>query len=67
MKQDDDRVISVAIKKGEALYRLLKENKVDSNSVFKLILDTNNYERQIMNQYLLNQIRNFLIQHIFQD
>lgn len=52
METDDDKEINVAIKKGEALYRLLKENKVDSNSVFKLILDTNNYERQIMNQYI---------------
>lgn len=52
MDEDDEKVINVAIKKGEALYRLLKENKVDSNSVFKLILDTNNYERQIMNQYI---------------
>ena len=52
MEGDDDKEIEVAKKKGENFYKLLKAKKVDNDAVFKAIIDTTNYERQIMNDYI---------------
>ena len=52
MEEDDDKEIEVAKKKGENFYKLLKAKKIDIDAVFKAIIDTTNYERQIMNDYI---------------
>ena len=52
MEGDDDKEIEVAKRKGENFYKLLKAKKIDIDAVFKAIIDTTNYERQIMNDYI---------------
>lgn len=52
MEEEYDEETKVAIKKAEELYKLLKAKKLDVNAVFQAILNTNNYERQIMNDYI---------------
>ena len=51
MEEEYDEETKIAIKKAEELYKLLKAKKLDVNAVFQAILNTNNYERQIMNDY----------------
>ena len=51
MEEEYDEETKIAIKKAEELYKLLKARKLDVNAVFQAILNTNNYERQIMNDY----------------
>ena len=51
MEGEYDEETKIAIKKAEELYKLLKAKKLDVNAVFQAILNTNNYERQIMNDY----------------
>ena len=52
MEEEYDEETKIAIKKAEELYKLLKAKKLDVNAVFQAILNTNNYERQIMNDYI---------------
>ena len=51
MEEEYDEETKIAINKAEELYKLLKAKKLDVNAVFQAILNTNNYERQIMNDY----------------
>ena len=51
-KEENDKEIKEAIKKAEEFYKLLKAKKINSEAVFNAILNTNNYERQIMNDYI---------------
>ena len=51
MEEEYDEETKIAIKKAEELYKLLKARKLDVNAIFQAILNTNNYERQIMNDY----------------
>ena len=51
MEEEYDEETKIAIKKAEELYKLLKAKKLDVNAIFQAILNTNNYERQIMNDY----------------
>ena len=48
----DDKEIQEAIKKAEDFYKLLKAKKLNSEAIFNAILNTNNYERQVMNDYI---------------
>ena len=52
MDQEDDQEIKVAIKKGEQFYKLLKAKKLNPDAVFEAILNTNNFERQVMNDHI---------------
>ena len=52
MEQEEDQEIQIAIKKGKDLYTLLTAKKLDYDAIFKAILDTNNYQRQVMNSYI---------------
>ena len=51
-KDDDDKEINIGKEKGEKLYDLLTEKKLDHDAIFNLIISTNNYERQIMQDYI---------------
>ena len=61
MDQEEDQEIQVAIKKGEDLYKLLKAKKVNYDAVFEAILNTNNFERQVMNSHIENNHKNSII------
>jgi len=50
--EEDDKEVQEAIKKGEEFYKLLKAKKVNYDAVFNAILNTNNFERQVMNSYI---------------
>ena len=52
MEQEEDQEIQIAIKKGKDLYALLTAKKLNYDAIFKAILDTNNYQRQVMNSYI---------------
>jgi hypothetical protein len=52
MEDNDDKEVQIAIEKGKKLYSLLKSKKLDIEEIFKTIINTNNYERQIMNDYI---------------
>ncbi len=52
MENDEDKEIKEAIQKGKNLYTLLKSKKLDYDAIFNIIINTNNYERQIMNDYI---------------
>ena len=51
MEQEEDPEIQEAVRKGEELYKLLSSRKVNVDAVFNLILNTNNFERQVMQSY----------------
>ena len=51
-QEEDDKEIQEAIKKAEDFYKLLKAKKINSDLIFNAILNTNNYERQVMNDYI---------------
>ena len=51
---EDDPEIQAAIKKAEDFYRLLKAKKVNNDAIFEAMLNTNNFERQVMNDYIEN-------------
>ena len=50
MEKEDDKEIQEAIQKGQQFYKLLKSRKIDE--IFKAILNTNNFERQVMTDYI---------------
>ena len=50
MEKEDDKEIQEAIQKGQQFYKLLKSRKTDE--IFKAILNTNNFERQVMTDYI---------------
>ena len=50
MEEEDSPEAKEAIKKGEELYKFLKNKNY--NEIFKVILNTNNFERQMMNNYI---------------
>ena len=54
MEEEYDEETRIAIKKGEELYKLLKSKKLDVDAIFNAIMNTTNYERQIMNDYIDN-------------
>lgn len=51
MEQEEDPEIQEAVRKGEELHKLLSSRKVNVDAVFNLILNTNNFERQVMQSY----------------
>ena len=61
MEQEEDQEVQAAIKKGEDLYKLLKAKKVNYDAVFEAILNTNNFERQVMNSHIENNHKNSII------
>ena len=50
MEKEDDKEIQEAIQKGQQFYKLLKSRKTDE--IFTAILNTNNFERQVMTDYI---------------
>ena len=52
MEKDNNIEIKIGKEKGEKLYDLLTEKKLDYDAIFNLIISTNNYERQIMQDYI---------------
>ena len=50
MDKEEDKEIQEAIKKAEHFYKLLKSRKIDE--IFEAILNTNNFERQVMADYI---------------
>ena len=50
MEKEDDKEIQEAIQKGQQFYKLLKSRKIDE--IFNAILNTNNFERQVMTDYI---------------
>ena len=51
MEEDDDPEVKVAVEKAEELYKLLRAKKLDEDAIFKVVLNTNNFERQVMQSY----------------
>ena len=49
---DDEKEIKEAIEKAEKLYVLLTDKNLNYDAIFNLILSTNNYERQIMQDHI---------------
>ena len=52
MEEEYDEETRTAIKKGEEFYKLLKSKKPDVDAIFNALMNTTNYERQIMNDYI---------------
>ena len=61
MEQDDDPEIKEAVEKAEELYKLLRARKLDEDAIFKAILNTNNFERQVMQNYTENNYNKSII------
>ena len=61
---EDDPELQAAIDKGKNLYKLLTDKKLDYNAIFNAIIDTNNFERQVMNSYIENNHSCSIIQAI---
>ena len=61
---EDDKELQEAIEKGKNLYKLLTDKKLDYNAIFDAIINTNNFERQVMNNYIENNHSCSIIQAI---
>lgn len=54
MDADEEKEIKLAENKAEQLYKLLKAKKIDLDSIFKIVLSTNNFQRQVIADHITN-------------
>ena len=54
MDADEEKEIKLAENKAEQLYKLLKAKKIDLDSIFKIVLSTNNFQRQVIADHIAN-------------
>lgn len=54
MDADEEKEIKLAENKAEQLYKLLKAKKIDHDSIFKIVLSTNNFQRQVIADHIAN-------------
>jgi hypothetical protein len=54
MDKEEQKIIELAKRKGEDLYKLLKSKKIDYDAIFKIVLSTDNFQRQVMSDYISN-------------
>ena len=54
MDREEAKIIEIAKRKGEELYKLFKSKKIDYDAIFKIILSTDNFQRQVISDHISN-------------
>jgi hypothetical protein len=54
MDREEAKIIEIAKRKGEELNKLFKSKKIDYDAIFKIILSTDNFQRQVISDHISN-------------
>lgn len=54
MDKEEEKIIELSKRKGEDLYKLFRSKKIDYDAIFKIILSTDNFQRQVISDYINN-------------